>query len=269
MSTVNYHIEENFISEKNCQKLISDANKNLEYSDYIKIHSNRNILNSSSVGYEKLSKKTDDWKKLKNKIESEQFLEYSCNKLNLDSSNFDLKKFLNLIRDDERNLKKKTEKKIKEFNNLSLLKIIFKRLCRTVTRKLKFSKLFNSKKCLEILYDYSISGKSYNREIHRDSDSRLIVFLLFLNQFDGEEKGGNLIFYKKKDNNYEEVIKIKPKSGKLVIFENNDLSLHAVDPITQENTRRHFIYGGFTVLSGKNPLLKSKYKSKTEFHLYE
>ena len=31
----------------------------------------------------------------------------------------------------------------------------------------------------------------------------------------------------------------------------------------------YFIYGGFTVLSGKNPLLKSKYKSKTEFHLYE
>ena len=54
-----------------------------------------------------------------------------------------------------------------------------------------------------------------------------------------------------------------------MIFENNDASLHAVDPINHENTKRHFLYGGFTILSGNNPNLKSNHKSKTEFHLYE
>ena len=60
-----------------------------------------------------------------------------------------------------------------------------------------FFKILGGKSSVELLYDYSVSGKSYNREIHRDSDSRLIVFLLYLNEFDEKEKGGNLIFLKK------------------------------------------------------------------------
>ena len=58
MKDINYHIEENFISSEECQKLINEAKENLEYSDFIKIHSNRNILNSSSLGFHKLLQKS-------------------------------------------------------------------------------------------------------------------------------------------------------------------------------------------------------------------
>ena len=269
MKDINYHIEENFISSEECQKLINEAKENLEYSDFIKIHSNRNILNSSSLGFHKLLQNSKEWKKLKSRIESENFLIYSCDKLNLDSSNFKLENFFNLISNKDRSFKEKTEKKIKEYNNLSLARIIITRFVRSLKRKFMFFKILGGKSSVELLYDYSISGKSYNREIHRDSDSRLIVFLLYLNEFDEKEKGGNLIFFKKKPDNFEEIVKIRPKAGKLVIFENNDASLHAVDPINHENTKRHFLYGGFTILSGNNPNLKSNHKSKTEFHLYE
>ena len=68
---------------------------------------------------------------------------------------------------------------------------------------------------------------------------------------------------------FKEVIKIQPSVGKLVLFENNDTALHAVDSIKRDDTVRHFIYGAFTILSGKNPLLNSSYKSKTDFYFYE
>ena len=56
--------------------------------------------------------------------------------------------------------------------------------------KIKF--LFKKKTNLELLFDFSISQKGYKREIHRDSDSRKIVFLIYLNSFKNNGEGGNL-----------------------------------------------------------------------------
>ena len=269
MNKVNYHIEDNFLSEQQCRDLIKDSEKNIDISDFIKIHANRKILNSGSLGFEKLTKNSSSWDKFKNKLESRDFFEFTCKKLDIDASKFKTEKYFNLINNTNRILKQKTEKKMKEFNNLSLIKVIAQRYQRDLVRYLKFTKLLNRRKAVELLYDYSISGKSYNREIHRDSDNRLVVFLIYLNELNGNEEGGNLIFYEKEQENFKEVIKIEPSVGKLVLFENNDTALHAVDPIKQKDTVRHFIYGAFTILSGENPLLNSTYKSKTDFYFYE
>ena len=51
---------------------------------------------------------------------------------------------------------------------------------------------------IELLYDYSKSGNGYGREIHRDSDSRYIVILLYLNDLDDSAKGGSLNIFKLK-----------------------------------------------------------------------
>ena len=45
---------------------------------------------------------------------------------------------------------------------------------------------------MELLYDYSISPNGYFREIHRDSDARTIVFLIYLNDLSSEGTGGDL-----------------------------------------------------------------------------
>lgn len=269
MNKVNYYIEDNFLTEQQCSELIKESEKNTDISDFIKVHGNRKILNSGSLGFEKLTKNSINWSKFKDKLESSDFFEHACKKLDIDDSKFKIEKHFNFINHTNRLLKQKTEKKIKELNNLSLIKVIAQRYQRDVVRFLKFSKFLNKKKAVELLYDYSISGKSYNREIHRDSDNRLIVFLIYLNQLDNNEAGGNLIFYEKEQKNFKEVIKIQPSVGKLVLFENNDTALHAVDSIKRDDTVRHFIYGAFTILSGKNPLLNSSYKSKTDFYFYE
>ena len=45
MNKVNYHIEDNFLSEQQCRDLIKDSEKNIDISDFIKIHANRKFLN--------------------------------------------------------------------------------------------------------------------------------------------------------------------------------------------------------------------------------
>ena len=39
-----------------------------------------------------------------------------------------------------------------------------------------------------MLWNYAKAGNGYSIEIHRDSDSRLIVFLLYLNELTEEEE---------------------------------------------------------------------------------
>ena len=46
--------------------------------------------------------------------------------------------------------------------------------------------------------DFSIATKGYFREIHRDSDNRIYVFLLFLNKIKND-KGGKFKFHKLKN----------------------------------------------------------------------
>ena len=62
---------------------------------------------------------------------------------------------------------------------------------------------------------------------------------------------------------------VSPEAGKLVIFQNGDDSFHSVSKIENAQNKRHFIYGGFTLLNGRNPYIKNKSVLKTEFHLYE
>jgi Rps23 Pro-64 3,4-dihydroxylase Tpa1-like proline 4-hydroxylase len=139
---------------------------------------------------------------------------------------------------------------------------------------------FSKKKNLELLFDYSKSGNGYGREIHRDSDSRYLVFLLYLNNLDTGALGGELDIYKLRSqntekklaqpdkNNCELVESITPKTGRLVIFLNDETSYHAVKKMENSKTYRYFLYGGFTLLAAKNPLLKETNKMKTNFDLY-
>ena len=53
------------------------------------------------------------------------------------------------------------------------------------------------------------------------------------------------------------------------MFRNGEDSYHAVSRMNNHNDFRQFIYGSFTILSGKNPYIKNYSKLPSEFHLYD
>ena len=279
-----FAIIDNFLTEDFCKNLVSDAEKFIENDDYTKIHGNRKSLENSNLNFSKLTKNSQSWKELESKINDQAFLDLCCEKLSINNK-LVLKQFFKA--NDHSKLFRKYKvisgSKVNKISTLSLFKYFIIRLFRDLLRNLKFSKIFYPSKIpIELLFDYSKAGNGYGREVHRDSDSRIIVFLIYLNSFpknNNEQTGGTLDLYKlnketenlaQPDENSCELIKsIKPELGKMFIFSNENDSYHAVSKIKNLDGFRHFIYGGYTILSQKNPFITNNSKLKTEFYFYD
>jgi Rps23 Pro-64 3,4-dihydroxylase Tpa1-like proline 4-hydroxylase len=281
---MNYKIIRNFLSNKDCENLVIDGKKFINSKNYQKINVNRNSINSSSDSYLNLCTNSNTWEKVSKKLQSEDFLKYCFDELKIDKSQYNLKEFYNSKKKSKfiKLFKKVGLSQVKSLKSLTLIKYLILRFLINLEKKIRFN-IFTSilKKPLELLYDYSVAGKGYFREIHRDSDSRLVVFLIYLNKIDDNkfEKGGQLELYQNLDINDKKpqpkkescklLKSIEPEEGMLIIFSNTDESFHAVKKIESENTERHFIYGAYTLLNGKNPFIKKSEKLKTEFNFYE
>lgn len=273
----------NFIEEKFAKNLIDEANKIINFDKELIIHKNRAFLSSTSINFNKLIKKSSSWKLLEEKINSQNFLNFCLDKLKEDKSKYCLKNFFkkkNLNKYDI-SFKKISEKKIKSLSTFTLIKFTLFRLYQNCLRTFKFSKIFYpTKQPLELLFDFSRAGNGYINNIHRDSDSRVVVFLLYLNSLQKKEssRGGDLHFHrliKQNENSsnpnldsYEIIDTVKPEPGKLVIFLNEDETFHSVNKMENFDGYRYFLYGGFTILSGKNSNINNS-KSNTEFYLYD
>ena len=176
------------------------------------------------------------------------------------------------------------EYKIGSIPPYKLLSISIIRLLDTYFRRLiSLKNYLLRKKPLIPLFDYSFSSNGYGREIHRDSDNRLIVVLLYLNDLDQSTLGGDLEIYKIKKEKIEQNIYppqpnkkdcdleyiIKPKKGRLVMFVNQFNSYHGVSEMTDDKRGRHFIYGGFTYPSSlfvnSKRVANTKFKTDTNF----
>jgi len=137
------------------------------------------------------------------------------------------------------------------------------------------------------LFDYSYSNSGYSREIHRDSDNRAVVVLLYLNTLDSPDIGGCLELYRLKpgfsfrapscpfppqppSSACELTHIIHPRAGRLIVFLNQYNSYHAVSPMSASTNGRHFVYGGFTHPSSifVDRFLFRGSRLKTEIHLY-
>ena len=281
-----YKVIENFIDKKTCEELINNSRKIIFNNKVDVINTNRKSITSSSKLFSKLLETSDNWKKLYKKINSEEFLNFCLKNLECD----DLKNktsIVNFYNNEETNkiyqkYKNKSNTLIKNLSILSIFDYILKRILRKIHKfgfLLKYT--LKNKFALELLFDYSVAKKGYFREIHRDSDNRLIVFLLYLNSFkkESDDDEGNLIIYKRikddknlsqPDENSCELIKsISPKEGKLIIFLNSNDSYHAVKKIIDENQERHFLYGAYTLLNKGNPFINNKSKLKTNFNFYD
>ena len=178
---------------------------------------------------------------------------------------------------------------IRKIKPKSLALVSFLRMMDSFYRRfLSITQFITNKKPIIPLFDYSFSNEGYAREIHRDSDNRLLVVLLYLNTLDEHAEGGDLEIYKIKSNELSNSLssasypaqpshdqctlqyKIKPRTGRLVMFLNQYNSYHAVSSMRNHSSGRHFIYGGFTYPSS---IFNTKRRIptrtlKTEMHIY-
>ncbi len=275
-----FKVFENFIDEDKCAKLIADAEVVLaKNSEREILNNNRQSLFSTSIIFNELISKSKNWKDLNEKLYSNEFYLESLKELNLDGSKFEVTNFFykNKMNNLEKKYKKLINKKFAYLKTGSLIKLLSFRIYKEILFKVKF--FFKKKINLELIYDFSISRKGYKREIHRDSDSRVIVFLLYLNSFNKKDEGGNLNLHKLKNKTddylpaqpkFEEcdlVESFAPKPGRLVLFLNSSEAFHSVSEMLGDE-KRYFIYGSYTALNKENPFLKkSANKLNTEFFL--
>ena len=119
---------------------------------------------------------------------------------------------------------------------------------------IKFLKKFNFfKNSLYLEMNYSFAFKGYGLKTHTDKNSRLVVFLLYLNELNND--GGHLEMYSKNSYTNEKFKlekKFKPEGGKLIVFLSNPESFHNVSKIEKSETERYFCYGGYTSLNQIN-----------------
>ena len=289
-------IIDNFISKDYCDSLINDAKSNIEnYSNVI--HGGRNFLPRSSEEFKKLIAKSRNWKELERKINSKEFYEKFIKKIITESPTKDYAKWLtkksiylselpsitNFL-NYRNNLKWKRliNSKVNSISSLKLFQIILINQIDNLYRILvSIFDNFKNKRRFTLLYDYSISNEGYEREIHRDSDSRVIVFLLYLSSIE-DDIGGNLEIFEllKKKKLYDplpqkksvsKISEIKPMAGRMVIFLNTSNAYHAVSHMQKSKFGRHFIYGGFTLSSSLFSLAKvgSSKSLATDYHIYQ
>ncbi len=274
----------NFINKDLCEKLIQASDIHNFSKNKTLIHGQRQFVSSSDEEFHNLLNNSEEWNNLEKKINSSEFLEFCLKKLDLNDKKFSLVNFFNYknLTDTQKIYKKISSTKNKLIPTKTLVKYSLLRIYRDLFRKIKFSKIFYpNKSAVELLYDYSKAGNGYSREIHRDSDNRLIVFILYLNapSKSDNHQGGDFDIYKlingKKNiaqpekENCEKIENIKPEAGKLIVFLNESESFHGVEEMKNHSDYRYFIYGSFTLLNQKNPYIKNRSKLATEFHLYD
>ena len=292
---------DNFINEKECKSLIKEA-KSLSIMPNYKVMGGRYIIPWHSNIFSQLTKDSLVWRKFRQSMPKEVFDIFSrfSNKL-MDHNSF-YKKYMKskkfyfvdsiyslskkiLNKNLYHSYKKGLEMPIRMMPYYLLIFYILFGFLDSNFRKIKsFFDLLIGKIPLIPLFDYSISFEGYTREIHRDTDSRVFVCLLYLNELEGkknEDLGGSLeIFEKINDEKYfvpqpvsnqmRKIANIEPKAGRLVVFFNQSNSYHAVSKMKYQKKGRHIIYGGFSLQSslGSSARFKSKGKLPTNYLIY-
>ena len=195
-----YKVIENFINEDKCLELVKDAEAILtKNSEREILNNNRQSVFSTGIIFNELLTKSKNWKDLNEKLYSREFYLESLKELNLDENKFEVTNFFfkKVLNNVEKKYKDLINKKFSYLKTGTLSKLLLIRIYKELLFKFKY--FFKKKINLELIYDFSISRKGYKREIHRDSDSRIIVFLLYLNSFKKNDEGGNLNLHELKN----------------------------------------------------------------------
>ena len=178
------YIMDNFLGEKECEQLLKDASK-LPDENYINSHENkRKVLASSSYEFKKLIASSDNWQKLDKKINSKDFFDNIKKKLSISKSFYLTSFFSNYSTSSKNHLSFKNLGlyQLRNVNLVSLIKYIIYKSLRFFHRIIKFN-LINLIKAqpVELLYDYSKAVGGYKNRVHRDTDNRILIILIYLN----------------------------------------------------------------------------------------
>jgi hypothetical protein len=247
-------------------------------------HGNRKMIINTSKDFDVLLSMSPDWKELYEVLNSKEFFNALCGKFStLKNKELDLQDIYTRSKNPTlARIQRTGELSVKE---ASLHKILVYKLYDFLKyAKEKFHifslEFLQKRKIVQLLFDLSHAGKEYSREIHRDSDNRLIVFLYYMSELPVEEKGGSLELYKIKEQSQswknkeprpreddcEKFESIAPVGNRLVVFLNTENSFHGVEKMTCSSSSRLFCYGAYTLMS--KPLYSFQKHLKTEFTLY-
>ncbi len=285
-----YFYIDDFLPKHLFEKIKTQAADFVKSSSSV-MHGNRRYVLSTSYKFKDFIKKSNIWSEFFSKISSQE----SFDKIIEILKEIDPEYVQNNLFSHKSSVKEviSPEKhpffsKISKFKDIKLgfcsIKAIFAYLIRFIFRKilmvLKVNTylLFNSVP-VQLLADISLANDGYGREIHRDSDNRVVVFLFFMSDHAVNAEGGELGMYSLKNHSQDKSFppqplgnecllkqSIKPKSNRLVVFLNSDEAYHDVKVMKGHTSSRLFIYGGFTSF-GKS-LLRHRQVLKTEYNHY-
>lgn len=280
---INYVVIDRFIDPQVGRRLIQDL-ENFSDKPTVRYQGGRRIMPNTSEAYRKLLDSSESWRVLNTRLTSDSFLSSIFDRLGLEASRFSKTRYFYrcaslfdfLTKYGSRPLKNNNPGIVFIWGMYSLIVLLLSKIMARVL------KIFGCQ-LGELLFDVSSAGNGYSREIHRDSDARVFVFLLYLNDLEVEAgcTGGELLLH-----NYEGdeqgdpppqppfdqtsiLEEVQPKSGRLLIFENNRYSYHSVRKMSGFSGERFFCYGSFTLLSGRNNSFSgSRYRLPTDFKMY-
>ena len=277
---MSYYVIDNFISEENCENLIKDS-LFINDKDYIKTHNDKRLLlASTNIHFKNLIEKSIHWKNLSNKLDNKDFLDFFVKKFNVKKNFYFFKYYSDSKNNDNNNYliyKKLGLLQLNKISTKALFKYTLYRIYNSLNKFVKCGLINLTKgQPVELLYDYSKAINGYKNKVHSDTYHRVFIFLLYLNKLETNSGGGNLKIFKNisntnsflpKKNDYELCESISPKPGRIVLMINDNKYFHSVDEISNLNGTRNFIYGGFTILAGKNPFQLNNLMP-TGLHLY-
>jgi len=229
----------NFIKTKDCKKIFNEINSFSDFDDLVM--SGRLRVNKGSNRFTNYLKKSP-------------YLKSLYNQLNNHKAYLKMKTLL-----EKKSPKSMWTPDIKKafFSKNSFGEQKFN-LFSYIREKNFFSRFFQQRINLDM--DFSKSKKGYFRNAHRDRDSRIINFLIYLNTIKSTDGGQFGVFRVKKKKyrfknlkrfpDLKKVKKIKsfpPKSGQLFVFLSSPNSYHGVTKFCSNKVDRVFTYGSYSM----------------------
>ena len=242
-----FAIVDNFLNPNEILKIKKEILNYKSFDDKVMV--NRTRINKGSKNFNRIIQDSKNIKKFYNKINSINFY----------------KKIRSLF--DDKKLHWFPETQFSAYSKSFYGEQRFS-LKEKIIKKLSFFDMIKTSMNLDI--DFSISEKGYYRSPHRDRDTRVISFLLYLNTID-KNHGGSLEIHESKKiksqqdnyarfpnkNDLKKVKKIQAKAGRLIVFFSSPDSYHAAEEIKKDKIKRVFIYGSYS-LNKKVTWIQSK-----------
>jgi len=227
---------DHFIDKKSCKILCTEIDKFSDFDDLVM--NGRFRVNKGSNNFKKYLKNSPYLFSLFKKLNNKKTFLYMNSLLNKKKEDYI---WYNEIKDYNFSENNFSEQSFNIFKNLRRSGIISNFITPNIFLDMDFSK----------------SKKGYFRTAHRDRDTRIISFLIYLNTISKKDGGQFQVFDLKKKTeilqrfpNPKSVIEKKnfsPKSGQLFFFLSSPNSYHGVKKFLSKTKNRIFIYGSFTM----------------------